>query len=334
MLTLGVTGVAKADQVIQVAVEALLNARAVTTLTGGQLVPWTVGVDGGGLADGYMTAAASRFHNDPATLKALPDDGKFPADARHPEVVLHFSNDAPVTSQQTHYVRGAGNFSFAVPPATYSEMFLFVTSAEGSSTLHVSMTYADTTEAVDITVPDYFTSPPANDPVVFNLASDLPKWTQQNVVAEMNHHNLTGLELRPVASKVLNTIQVDKTAPGYLVFWGATGIATGVETDGGDASPDAPPSGDAQADVSHDVIVGSGAGGATGAAGATTVGTGGSSGESGAAGQGRAPAPSANDAGCACRLGSGSSTGPGPWGVVMLLGTLARRRRYGRLSAR
>jgi hypothetical protein len=139
MSTLTFASVAKADQVVQIAVDALLNARAVTTLTGGVLVPWTVGGDGGGLADGYMTAAASRFHNDPATLKALPDDGMFPADARHPDVVLHFSNDAAATSQQTHFVRGAGNF-FAVPAATYARIFLF-TRAEGSSTLP-RLTYA------------------------------------------------------------------------------------------------------------------------------------------------------------------------------------------------
>src|SRR2546423_9279982 len=155
-LVMGFAGAAKADQVIQVPVNTLLNARAVTTLTGGRLVPWTVGVDGGGLADGYMTAAASRFNNDPPTLKALPDDGRFPQDARHPEVILHFSNDADPASQQTHYVRGAGTFSFAVAPATYSRMFLFFTSSEGSSVLAVRMMYADATEVLNITVPDYF----------------------------------------------------------------------------------------------------------------------------------------------------------------------------------
>src|SRR5437868_1450327 len=94
MLTVGFAGAAWADQIVQLPVDALLNARAVTTLTAGRLVPWTVGIDGNGTADGYMTAAASKFHNDPATLKTLPDDGRFAADARHPEVLLHFSNDA------------------------------------------------------------------------------------------------------------------------------------------------------------------------------------------------------------------------------------------------
>src|SRR5258708_7291142 len=183
--TLAFAHVARADQVVQVPVDALLNARAVTTLTAGMLVTWTVGIDGNGTADGYMTAAASKFHNDPPTLKTLPDDGVFAADARHPEVVLHFSNSAPATSQQTHYVRGAGTLMFAVPPATYSKLFLFVTSSEGTSTLKVTLTYSDMMSVLNITVPDYYTVIPANDPVIFNLASDLPKSTAQNAIAEM-----------------------------------------------------------------------------------------------------------------------------------------------------
>jgi len=61
------------------------------------------------------------------------------------------------------------------------------------------------------------------------LASDLPKWSQTSTVVEMNHHNLTGVEIHPMAAKTLTGIQVDKTAPSYLVFWGATGLATGVD---------------------------------------------------------------------------------------------------------
>jgi len=153
MLTIGFARAARADQVVQVPVDALLNARAVTTLTGGRLVPWTVGIDGNGLADGYMTAAASKFHNDPATLKTLPDDGRFLADARHPDVLLHFSNDADAASQQTHYVRGAGTFTFAIPAGTYSKMFLFVTSSEGSSALKITMTYSDAMDVVNLRMP-------------------------------------------------------------------------------------------------------------------------------------------------------------------------------------
>jgi MYXO-CTERM domain-containing protein len=345
--TLGVARAAKADQVVQIPVDALLNARAVTTLTGGALVTWTVGVDGNGTADGYMTAAASKFHNDPPTLKTLPDDGVFPADARHPEVVLHFSNAAPATSQQTHYVRGAGNFSFIVPSLEYSKLFLFVTSSEGTSTLRVTMTFSDnTTNVQNITVPDYYTDIPANDPVIFNLASDLPKWTQTNTIAEMNHHNLTGLEIHPTAGKTLTGVQIDKTAAGYFVFWGATGIAAGVAADAGADAPDATSTVDAAIDAGSDAVAGSGGNGGTGggaatggsgggaatggvagaATGGSSGGAGGSVGAGGSAGQGGTQPKSTADAGCSCRLGDASSTRYSAWGIVILFGTLARRR--------
>ena len=62
----GGTGVARADQVIQVPLGQLLTARTVTTLTQGKLVPWTVGSRGGD-RDGYMTAAASKFQDRKST---------------------------------------------------------------------------------------------------------------------------------------------------------------------------------------------------------------------------------------------------------------------------
>lgn len=364
MLTVGFARAARADQVVQVPVDALLNARAVTTLTAGALVPWTVGVDGNGTADGYMTAAASRFHNDPATYKALPDDGRFPADARHPDVLLHFSNDAAATSQQTHFVRGAGTFTFQTPPAIYSKMFLFVTSSEGASAVKLTMTYADATEIVNVTVPDYFMNIPANDPVIFNLATDLPKWNQQHVAVEANHHNLTGLEIHPMAGKTLTSIQVDKTAAGYFVFWGATGIALGDGDGGIDGSiGDARPSADGAGDRDSGVV---GAGGAAGQGGATMSGSGGTSGSGGGAGSGglgsgggvisgsagssvgsggssstgnggasgassAAPAPS--DTGCTCGVIDRRSSSSIAWSACILVAAAIRRRR-GRAVAR
>jgi len=46
-------------ETVQIPVDALLNTRSVTTLTGGMLVSWIMGINGGGTADGYLTAAAS-----------------------------------------------------------------------------------------------------------------------------------------------------------------------------------------------------------------------------------------------------------------------------------
>jgi hypothetical protein len=329
-LTLGLApSRARADQTVQIPIDALLTGRTVTTLTGGVLVTWTNGVDGGGNGNGYETAAASKFHNDPV-VKALPDDGKFPADARHPDVVLHFSNDAAATSPQTHPTTGAATFSFAVPPATYSKLFLFVTSAEGSSAVKVTLTYSDaTSNVVSITVPDYFNDVGANDPVVFNLASNMAKWSKQNTIAEMNHHNLTGLEVHPTAGKTLTDVKVEKTAAGYLVFWGATGIATGavgaldagtgMEAGPADATGAAGAGGNAGAAGSGGAgsgAAGSGAGGSgaggSGAAGSVGGAGGGAAGASGQAGAGAAgtggPGGASGVSGAA-GVGSGGSTG-------------------------
>jgi hypothetical protein len=173
-LSLALAGTAAAaDTVVQIPLPGLLDGRTVATLTGGVVVPWQLGwgVDGGGNGNGYMTQAASKSLGQ--NVKALPDDGKFPGNAQHPDVVLHYSNDAPATSPQTHAVHGAGSFMFDVPVATYSKLFLFATSAEGGSTLKVTLTYMDaTTQVVNINLPDYFNGTTAP---VFILYGDMAK---------------------------------------------------------------------------------------------------------------------------------------------------------------
>jgi len=41
---------------------------------------------------------------------------------------------------------------------------------------------------------------------------------------EKNHHYIHGVDLHPDAAKKLVSVHLAKTAPGYLVFWGATGV--------------------------------------------------------------------------------------------------------------
>ena len=213
-----------ADTVVQIPVGALLKARAVTTLTDGKLVTWTMGIDGNGGGDGYLTQAASTFHGD-KNIKALPDDALIPADARHPAIQLHYANEDGV-GNQTRDMHGADSFTVPLPPAVYSKVFLIFTSSEGSSTLTFTLTYADSTATKTVELPDYFNVIAAGDANCFNLVNDLAKWSKTNAVAENNHHFVDGVELHP-AGRVLKSIKVAKTAKAYVVFWGATGIATG-----------------------------------------------------------------------------------------------------------
>jgi hypothetical protein len=215
----------QALEIIQVDVRPILTGRTVTTLTGGKLVPWTKGVDGAGHADGYLTVEASVVNGD-KNARALPGDGCFKATAAHPYVRLNFTN-ADGKGFQTRSVEGAGEFAFPVPVRRYTRMLVFITSAEGPSYLRFKLAYADgTVERREVLLPDYYNDAPPGDPNIFALATDLAKWDASGRMAERSHHHIHGVDLHPEASKDLVSIQVDKTAPGYLVFWGATGVAS------------------------------------------------------------------------------------------------------------
>jgi hypothetical protein len=214
---------AHASDVIQIDVRPILTGRAVTTLTDGKLVPWTKGIDGRGRADGYLTLEAAVANGD-TNVNALPGDGAFKADSAHPFVQLNFSN-ADGKSPQTRGVEGAGEFTFPVPTNQYKSMLVFMTSSEGPSHLHFELTYADgTLDQRDILLPDYYNDAPVGDRSLFSLAKDLPKWDATGRMREKNHHYIHGVDLHPDAAKKLVSVHVAKTASGYLVFWGATGV--------------------------------------------------------------------------------------------------------------
>jgi hypothetical protein len=209
-------------KVIQIDLSKILNARPVTTLTDGKLITWSKGIDGNGLADGYLTMAASIFNGD-KDPKALPDNPLFAANDKHPEVLLHYSNKDGV-SNQAAAITGAGSFSFEVPAKKYSDLFLAFTSAEGASQIKVSLKYADGVESKSFEVPDYYKDIPAEDPDFCYLAYDLAKWGKTNNMTEKDHHNIDLLNIHPDKNRKLVGIQVEKTASGYLVFWAATGV--------------------------------------------------------------------------------------------------------------
>jgi hypothetical protein len=213
----------QASEVVQIDVRPVLTGRAVTTLTNGKLVHWTQGVDGGGHGDGYLTREASAANGDTNVL-ALPGNGTFEATAAHPLVRLNFSNDDG-QGPQTRGVQGTGSFRFSVPDKHYQRLLLFMTSAEGPSQLHFQLTYADgAVEERDVLLPDYYYDAPAGDTNVFSLAQNLPKWDATGRMKERDHHYLHGVDVHPNAGKELVSVQVTKTAPAYLVFWGATGV--------------------------------------------------------------------------------------------------------------
>jgi hypothetical protein len=207
---------------IQLDIAALLDARPVTTLTGGKLVTWNGGIDGGGRGDGYLTMAAALSNGDKEP-HALPDAATFPATARHPEIILHYANDDG-EGKQAHAVSGAGEFALPIPAHRYGGLFLALTSSEGESRLHCTLAYADGTAVSDVICPDYYKDIPADDPDLSYIVSDLAKWNRTNAMAEKNHHNIDCLNLHPDAGRTLLRVTVAKAAGGYLVLWGAAGV--------------------------------------------------------------------------------------------------------------
>jgi hypothetical protein len=299
-MTLAVGTIARAQTVVQIDIDSLLDARPVSTLTNGVVVPWTQGqgIDGNGGGNGFATegVAAKLGYKGPT----LPSNGIFPAAKGLPEFDLHFSDSNAATSFQAHNVHAnvVGSIQFAVPQATYSTIYLVLTDSEQADTLTVTMTYADSTTSMvgPFTMPDYDQGLPANtkDVSYFSLFSG-QKWSQTDQPNDNMGHSITGVTLAPTPTKSLTSIEIAKPSDGhYLVFWGAVGIATS-PVDAGAGSSGA--------------ASGSSSGATTGAASGTS-----SSGASGAVGGTGSSEATGSSSGTA--PGSGTTVSSGTGGTV------------------
>ena len=188
-----------------------------------------------------MTVAAQTFLKQ--TGVALPDDGRFAADSKHPEIVLHFSNAAPATAPQVHLLAGAGKIEFAVPAGRYTQLILSLTSSYGASPLTFTFSYADGTSTTQpLTLPDWGTGGPLppNQQVLFNLIAGMHKWNRQDQSIDTPSHTITGMALAPAPDRTLTKLEIAKTTAGTsLVLWGATGVATNLADGGVDPVVDA-----------------------------------------------------------------------------------------------
>ncbi len=310
---------ARADLVVQIPIDALLNGRPVSTFTDGKVIPWTAG-QGLDAMDGLVTGAVEKTLGQ--TGVALPDDGTFAADADHPEAFLHFSNDALAASPQTHFLNGPGHFQFAVPQATYSKLYLYMTSSYGASPLTITTTYASgQPSTTSFMLPDWGTGTPlpTNPPIFFNLISGMHKWTTGDQQVDSPVHTITGVAISSDSSRMLTSVQVESSATMQdLIFWGATGLATsfidasmtdseaGTVDDGGDAAMD-----DAERASSEAPEASSGLAQSSGGADATRGGTAESEASSGSTQDGAfGGAPSDTASPSVSAAGSASETAP------------------------
>ncbi len=210
---------------VQFDISTILNARPVITLGGdGKVVPIRGGVD---VASGLITTAAA----DALGVKddhALPDDGRFPATADRPEVVLQLANKDG-TANQVHRsakLPKVDEYAFNTTPGKYQKLFLFFTSAaSGPAQVKVSLTYQDgSAEAHDGVIPDWYKDLAADDKDHVYLVSNLSKWGggDKLKMLEKNHHNIVGLVINSAPDKVLTQIKIRKDGP-FVVFWAAAG---------------------------------------------------------------------------------------------------------------
>jgi hypothetical protein len=221
LLSVGVAYAQGGTKTIQIDIQRQLNARPVTTATNGKLQSWTVGIDGGGKGDGYLTIAAALLNGN-RMPHALPDDPLIRANSTHPALLLHYKNGDK--GNQTRNIAGADSFNFEVPHKKYSGLYLSLTSSEGPSQLHITLTYNDGHEFKDFTLPDYYNDIPEGDANLSYAVHDLAKWGPGNKMTESDHHNIDVLNVHPDPKRVLKKVTVRKNKAGYLVFWAATGI--------------------------------------------------------------------------------------------------------------
>jgi hypothetical protein len=221
-ILLGFCKDASGADTVQINIKSLLNARSVTTFSNGKLYTWTKGIDGGGTGDGYVTHSVA-VHLNYTAGPTLPDSARFPANAKHPTMLLNYSN-SDSTGFQTHYLSGSDSVTFPVPEGNYSTVYLGLTSSEGSTTIGVVLNYLDGPATSTFTLNDYDVG---NSSGVFFVDSGMQKWNNQNSPGDNFGHALNGFGVTANPAKTLTSVKLlKKTAGSYLVLWGATGVGT------------------------------------------------------------------------------------------------------------
>jgi hypothetical protein len=313
---------ALAQYVVQIPVDSLLNGRSVSTLTGGVVVPWTPneGVYNNGGGGAYATAAVLAKLAPNAGGTGLPDDGLFPATGMLPPFQLHFSNAAPATSPQTYHIYANAaqpSFQFSVPPAVYSALYLIFTCSEGSATFTVTLSYAGgvaSNVSMPITIPDTGIGVQTGGSPHFYLITNTGKWNTTDDDVEPTGHTIEGIQLTPSSTAMLTGVEVARTSTQYLLFWGATGIATTPVDAGTGGELDSGPAGSGSDDSG--AASGASSGGSTGfSSGATAssgTGSGSVSGTSGAPTSGASGETAGS--GSTATVGSGTTTSAGASG--------------------
>ena len=152
--------------------------------------------------------------------KGVPDDGFFAADANHPDVQLHWSNDDD--GPNSRVVTSPGDtFTIDVPKDNYKQVQIYGFSASGSTTLSLTLTYDDgATDSRMFVFPDWYSDPAPSG--LFYLIDGFDRYLYPMV--DHDHDGaIFGASLDPDPAKKLVSISVVTAAvDNHFVFYGAT----------------------------------------------------------------------------------------------------------------
>lgn len=213
-LLAGSCAAADSDQIVQVNLDKLLNARVIITQKEGQLQLADHALDTGNSILITKTAAEA---SKAGQLNPLPSSSLIAADARHPKVQLHYA-DGDAGPQVCRISAHEETIACPVPPNHYKQMQAFFISANGSTPITVTLHYADgSASQLTTRVPDFFFLPDKTDTRWFVLVDGFGKVDAKGHKTETDHHYIHGYDLNPDAGKILQQVDIHKDPSGSVL---------------------------------------------------------------------------------------------------------------------
>lgn len=213
-LLVGSSAAADSDQIVQVNLDKLLNARVIITQKEGQLQLADHALDTGNSI--LITKTAAEVSK-AGQLNPLPSSSLIAADARHPNVKLHYA-DGDAGPQVCRISAHEETITCPVPPNHYKQMQAFFISANGPTPIVATLHYADGSTSQRTTrVPDFFFLPEKTDPGWFVLVDGFGKVDAKGHKTETDHHYIHGFDLNPDAGKILQQVDIHKEPSGSVL---------------------------------------------------------------------------------------------------------------------
>jgi hypothetical protein len=224
----------KAGEIVQIDTSDVFNSRPIATVVDGKLVVMDLDAMGPDkYGSGLITQAAEKLATGKDDPRALPNDGRFPATDRHPDVVLAYGGNDDGKKKFARKCAGPDEFTITIPAKKYSKLFLFLTSS-GKSPMTIDLKYQDgSADTHSVTVPDWYDQLTPDNPDWSYLAPELSKWSvdttqwpgARDMKVKMGHHYVYVLTLNCDPAKILQNVSFKKaTQKQVTTFFGATGL--------------------------------------------------------------------------------------------------------------